>query len=1261
MTAVDPIDFPDPPIGPALCFGGARYLQVDPRDFPNRHFTVSFWVRMNGPGMAFAFGADAVTGVPGLVNGRLRIWLNQNSVEVRLSGGGVGTNTVSLSDGREHHVAVTFLAPEGQAGQVQLAIFVDGVKAKADNWTWQDAMGQPITLGGGPLWIGVQPPENNDEDRIIATSIFDGHLADFRIWSRVLSDGEIADDALSTVFGLEPDLYLALPLDFDHYDRAANAARDLTPARRNAHAIVITENGAPCVGGVSSFPFPAGDRTIELWLRCGWDAGGSTLLSYANTTDNPQGTPWLLQLSGPNSLSIGGYGYALGSDTNLMDGEWHHLAVCATADQNTVYVDGIANPGQPGQNTGQVPHQLLLIGSRYPTGGDDEMFTGELWNLAVWQSIRKAGEVKLDAWGDFDLVDDGNLVAAWSFNPQGAGWSASAPGLYLGATRWSADPTTPQATGALRPKRSLLLAPGQVLTSQATGAALLATQDFTVVVLVKAPAGKGLLLSRLDQRSDGPHGFELWLPGNRVVIMREYAGASYRTTQANGAVDFGDNNRHSLAFVRQGQQTRLYIDGQLVSAQSSTSPDNPPALDLSSSAPFRLGGQSAVTPDAGGDFAGELLMAGVWTRALRARDIQRAAFGLIDTLYDDMLAYWAFDGTLDDESDQGFDLLPNALVRFVPALRENWAQDAGLYRFLHIEGQAQRARDALRRVTAVRHVAVPAGAALLYGALSGGSSLAPPEGVQVKITDPNGNLFLTEQTTATLLVRRQGASLLALIVKDPAPGRWQVEVSAEAQHEFAFQLHVLPPQDVPAAMSGSLDPLYQWSDDPGGEAGGEAGGNAARALPTVRTTLITSIGFGALAVIATLLAPELALPALAMGLVANVTGAATALVQMFVAGLDRSNLQTAAYQSQAFTNQARTGALATAGSDFEVRQVAVPPYPPDGPTTVAVDFDVPATTTSLSVHVYTPEAPKTGTRTQISGPDGALSLDEFMTMPGQLIAPALGLRRGYAGVIVPNRPLPGPALAGKWTVTLAPGPKVKEGTQLRVCLRQRAAGVAAPARFILPLKFFTLFRQDKSFALVDKAFKGRFLQGIGELQSIYQQANITIQCEQNATVLQAGLAPALDDVFVEPFAEALRANAQPQAINVVFVSSLRIDAGTVEGSARGFSMLPGPQGFLSPFSFVMVTVKPSKPDEWFVLAHELGHCLGLTHTSACLGVAGSTLDDCNDVVGEASPPSGPLADAVAQNVMHHATPGRVLNADQIGALQQAPILIPVFA
>jgi len=124
---------------------------------------------------------------------------------------------------------------------------------------------------------------------------------------------------------------------------------------------------------------------------------------------------------------------------------------------------------------------------------------------------------------------------------------------------------------------------------------------------------------------------------------------------------------------------------------------------------------------------------------------------------------------------------------------------------------------------------------------------------------------------------------------------------------------------------------------------------------------------------------------------------------------------------------------------------------------------------------------------------------------------------------------------------------------------------------------------------------------------------------------------------------------------------------TIQGGAVGLSMKPGPQGFYCIQAGPVIRIKPDSILENSSLvgnriAHEVGHYLGLTHYSACLGLKDNVTKPtdqnfqyCTTAIRDTEG-TGPYASYVISNMMRTGNPGTTFERAQVEMVHKAPLV-----
>jgi hypothetical protein len=153
----------------------------------------------------------------------------------------------------------------------------------------------------------------------------------------------------------------------------------------------------------------AGTATIELWLRTTSDACRTVFHLHQDSThehflqvgNDCHGTLTneLVSWRHVDGRTISVLGYTTANRTELIDGNWHHLAVTFDGSNTRIYLDGVLRPITVGTGTthgrwGNFPTPVnARIGARALAGGNVNVFRGALDEVTLYDRALSAAEV----------------------------------------------------------------------------------------------------------------------------------------------------------------------------------------------------------------------------------------------------------------------------------------------------------------------------------------------------------------------------------------------------------------------------------------------------------------------------------------------------------------------------------------------------------------------------------------------------------------------------------------------------------------------------------------------------------------------------------------------------------------------------------------------------------------------------------------------------------------------------------------------------
>jgi hypothetical protein len=219
-------------------------VPVDNPDLNSTEGTISFWMRSTGTnttaGNEGAMLFDRRTG-----SGLVVVQHDDGSLFVQTAPAAVNavSSTGSVSDGRWHHIAVTY----DQADGGLISIYIDGIANNSNpntgTWSWPATQEIEYGLSDDPYW---RP--------------YNGLMDDLRVYSRALSEAEVA--SLASSDALVDPAALAERLNFD-----APAVAGVRVGWQSADAVLqssSTVNGpyTDVTGATSPFILEVGNQNV---------------------------------------------------------------------------------------------------------------------------------------------------------------------------------------------------------------------------------------------------------------------------------------------------------------------------------------------------------------------------------------------------------------------------------------------------------------------------------------------------------------------------------------------------------------------------------------------------------------------------------------------------------------------------------------------------------------------------------------------------------------------------------------------------------------------------------------------------------------------------------------------------------------------------------------------------------------------------------------------------------------------------------------
>ena len=166
-------------------------------------------------------------------------------------------------------------------------------------------------------------------------------------------------------------------------------------------------------GNNTSLPQGNAARTIETWVK---NSAGNDMTIF-NYGDPAGGNNQLFALHLYNGVYIIGQNNDIGTNYNINDGKWHHLAVTHDGTTTKIYVDGnLINSTAKTYNTTGTSFQIASMNR----SGYRFFFNGTLDEMRVWNTARTQAEIQANMHNTISASTSG-LVAYYDFDNGVAG------------------------------------------------------------------------------------------------------------------------------------------------------------------------------------------------------------------------------------------------------------------------------------------------------------------------------------------------------------------------------------------------------------------------------------------------------------------------------------------------------------------------------------------------------------------------------------------------------------------------------------------------------------------------------------------------------------------------------------------------------------------------------------------------------------------------------------------------------------------------
>lgn len=271
------------------------------------------------------------------------------------------------------------------------------------------------------FWTGVSNVENV-EDRYDLDDIYNRVSALVETLNKQLTELTSWIELKNTALNLEMQNYAGgTNMVYNSADSSISTWSVLSPDSNYTTGRFVRNYGSGIGYGIADgqqldfiFQVPC---TIEVMFKCEQVSDDyQTILSSAFNYNDPSSNFKLcLTQDGRIAFVYGNTTYFDDIDVDLIDGNYHDLAI--VIDQNNIkaVIDGIENdrtffqlPSYTGQSG-----DMLVIGANPETGYGNN-FNGSIWGIRFWNIPRSLGEIDSDKFQDLGSAP--NLIASWHCN-----------------------------------------------------------------------------------------------------------------------------------------------------------------------------------------------------------------------------------------------------------------------------------------------------------------------------------------------------------------------------------------------------------------------------------------------------------------------------------------------------------------------------------------------------------------------------------------------------------------------------------------------------------------------------------------------------------------------------------------------------------------------------------------------------------------------------------------------------------------------------
>ncbi|MGK0190306.1 MAG: hypothetical protein ACI9R3_006129, partial [Verrucomicrobiales bacterium] len=405
-----------------------------------------------------------------------------------------------------------------------------------------------------------------------------------------------------------------------------------TGDNQNDGYVRVPRSADTLFGANATNPGAPNTVTTSLWIKAtGFDTGWQTILSHG------EGAQYRFARRGTDDPNVAAYAggsgdipSAAGGPTINPDTGWHHVVGISEGGVSTrLWVDGelVATGDAPVIDDARSDGALdLFIGGNPDTGDQNREWFGGIDDVAQWNRALSDGEIATIWKGGAgssigSLIGSAGtpLIACWSFDGSANDDLAGIVGTPSAGVTYSSD--------AVRGKS---MTGGSVsVTDVSVFNAAAANDQLSVSFWQKTTAtpNASSFWFRSPSSDGGERAFQAHVPWSNSIVYFDTAGCCAAPQRINAnptgfnGFAWDDGQFHHYAFVKDGENKQIYIDGALFLDQSSVEgPAGALPADITS---LWIG--SAI--DGASQFAGLIDDFAVWGGALTTSEIAALATG----------------------------------------------------------------------------------------------------------------------------------------------------------------------------------------------------------------------------------------------------------------------------------------------------------------------------------------------------------------------------------------------------------------------------------------------------------------------------------------------------------------------------------------------------------------------------------------------------------------------------------------------------------